>query len=225
MAQSITSSLLCASHLPKDIPLFLIRGAVLLPKAQLPLPLFNSNHISMVASAMKNGGYIGLIQPNMHEDNQIDLDDISLFSTGTLGRITEISEIEEKRMVVNIEGVNRFSLIDRFDGPDGYPIARVSYDQFTTDLADELDFAIDRRRLESALKNYFTRLEIRPNWEEINKISNHKLINALAMACPFGASEKQALLETHSIKSQSDLILTLIEMASLSGQNDNGTFH
>lgn len=221
----IMNKILEAPNLPTEVPLFLIRGAILLPKAQLSLPIFNPNHLALVANAIKTGGYIGLIQPNMISDQLFDLDDLTLFETGTLAKINEISEIEEKKLIVDIEGISRFTLLDKFDGPDGYPIATISYDQFISDTAEEIDFSMDRSRLVTALKQYFDRLEITPNWEEINKTSNQKLINALTMACPFGPSEKQALLETSNVKSQSELILTLIEMAALSSQNDGITFH
>lgn len=213
------------NDLPKEAPLFLVRGAILLPKAQLPLPIFSPNHLSSIAHAIKTGGHIGIVQPNTPFEAPIDLDELSLFSIGTLARISEISEIEEKKIVATVEGVSRFTLLEKFENADGLPFGRLSYDNFMGDIADEVDFTLDRPRLVSALRIYFNTLDIIPNWEEINETSNHKLINVLSMACPFGPSEKQALLESNTLKSQSELILSLIEMASLSGQTEITTIH
>lgn len=213
------------NQLPTEIPLILLRGAVLLPKAQLPVPIFDTTYFSLITNGLKKQKLVGLIQPNSSLRETLDFDSLNLFSIGTLARIIEIDEIANAKMIVTLEGVCRFSLMEKQETEEGYPMAKVSYERFAADLVDENDFMLDRDRLLSLLKPYFERLDINLNLDEINKASNQKLITALTMACPFLPSEKQVLLETQQLKDQSSLITTLIEMATYSGQNDIITYH
>lgn len=213
------------NQLPSEIPLILLRGAVLLPKAQLPVPIFDTTHLSLITNGLKEQKLIGLIQPNSSLKETLDFDSLHLFSIGTLARIIEVEEITNEKMIVTLEGICRFNLIEKHETEEGYPMAKVSYEQFATDLVDENDFMLDRDYLLSLLKPYFERMDINLNFDEINKASNQKLITALTMACPFLPSEKQVLLETQQLRDQSSLITTLIEMAAYSGQNDIITYH
>lgn len=212
-------------QLPKEIPLILLRGAVLLPKAQLPIPIFDTTHFSLITQGLKEQKLVGLIQPNASFKEAEDFDNLSLFSTGTLARIIEIDEVSSTKIIITLEGICRFNLDEKLETEEGYPMAQVSYEDFAADLVDENDFMLDRDHLIKILKPYFGRLDINLNLEEINNASNQKLITALTMACPFLPSEKQVLLETQRLKDQSSLITTLIEMAAYSGQNDVITYH
>ena len=213
------------NQLPKEIPLILVRGAVLMPKAQLPLPIFDHIPLPLMNAGGKDPKFIGLIQPNAALRETPDFDDLTLFSIGTLARIIEVNEISDNKMIVTLEGICRFKLLDKQDTEDGYPVATVCYNQFSGDLIEENDFTLDRVELIKKLKHYFGRLDIKINLEEINKVSNQKLITALAMACPFRPSEKQVLLETQNMKDQSLLITRLIEMTSYTDQDDLITYH
>lgn len=213
------------NDLPQKIPLFMVRGAILLPKARLPLPVFDSAHLSMISDCLTEDKLLGLIQPSASMRGPTDLDRLSLFEIGCLAKVIDVVEHEEGRLVAELEGIMRFRLIEQKDGSDGYPIAKVDYSPYASDLVDEIDFSMDRPRLLRALKPYFDRLDIDPNWDEINQTSNHKLLTALSMACPLPPSEKQALLETETIQEQSQMITTLIEMATLSANTENTTYH
>lgn len=213
------------NDLPHQIPLFMVRGAILLPKAHLPLPAFDSTHLAMISDCMTSNKLLGLIQPSASLRGQVDLDRLGLFETGCLAKIVDVVEHEENKLVAELEGIVRFRLVEYKESGNGYPVATVDYTPYASDLIDEVDFHMDRPRLLRALKPYFDRLDIAPNWDEINKTSNHKLLTALSMACPLPPSEKQALLETQSIQEQSQIMTTLIEMAALNGNNDNITYH
>lgn len=198
--------------LPEEIPLVLVKGAILMPKAQLPLPLFDHIPFPLMGAGGEGQKMIGLIQPNCSLKEAIDLEHLNLYSIGTLARIQEINEFSDQRMVVTLEGICRFRLLDKYETEEGYPMAKVCYNDFTGDLVEENDFPLDREGLLEKLKLYFGRLDIQINLEEINKVSNQKLIAALTMACPFQPSEKQVLLETLNLKDQSGIITTLMDM-------------
>ena len=200
-------------ELPTLIPLLPLHGAVLLPRSQLPIPIFEIDYLSMIAESIKSHHMIGVVQPILKNLNMEE--NLSLFKSGCLGRIIDINEAEESRLIITLSGISRFDIIEEVASEHGYRRALVSYDRYAQDLVDEVDFSFDRFRLLKALKGYFKIMDITPNWQEIDKTSNEKLITALAMVCPFEASEKQAILESPTLKEQSQIITTMIEMASL----------
>jgi Lon protease-like protein len=200
-------------ELPTLIPLLPLHGAVLLPRSQLPIPIFEIDYLSMIAESIKSHHMIGVVQPILKNLNVEE--NLSLFKSGCLGRIIDINEAEESRLIITLSGISRFDIIEEVASEHGYRRALVSYDRYAQDLVDEVDFSFDRLRLLKALKGYFKIMDITPNWQEIDKTSNEKLITALAMVCPFEANEKQAILESPTLKEQSQIIMTMIEMASL----------
>lgn len=216
------------TDLPKELPLLLIKGVILLPQAQVSLPIFDKLQFSMIKNVLKSGRLVGLIQPNLVPDYAETIDDIHLYSTGSVGKIMDIVESEDSEddhMIMVVNGVCRFNLLDKYDSKTGYPMGVVSYDNFKPDLAYDTDLTIDRNRLLTALKPYFNNLDLTPNWDEINQISNQKLINALLMACPFDPKEKQALLESQTLTDQSELMTTLIEMATFQFNHPSLAWH
>ena len=226
MGQNI--SYYSTTDLPQDLPLLLIKGAILLPQAQLSLPIFDKTQFSMIKNVLKSGRLVGIIQPNLVPDYAETIADVLLYTTGSVGKIIDIIESEdseEGHMLLIVNGVCRFNLIDKYDSPSGYPMGRVNYDNFKPDLAYDTDLNIDRNRLLTALRPYFNNLDLTPNWDEINQISNQKLINALLMACPFDPKEKQALLESQTLTDQSNLMTTLIEMASFQSNHPSLAWH
>ncbi len=199
--------------LPTLLPLLPLHGAVLLPRAQLPIPIFEVDYLSMVADSLKSHHIIGVVQPILKDMNVEE--NISLFRSGCAGKISDISEIEDERLLVTLTGLCRFDIVEELPVENGQRKATVCYDRYTQDLIEEIDFTFDRPRLLKALKPYFKSVDITPNWQEIGQTSNEKLITALAMVCPLEAREKQALLETPTLKEQSQMFITLIEMAAM----------
>lgn len=200
-------------NLPTLLPLLPLHGAVLLPRSQLPIPIFEVDYLSMVAESLKTHHIIGVVQP-MLKDMNVE-ENIPLFRSGCSGKISDINEIEDGRLLVTLTGLCRFDIIQELPIENGQRKAMVSYDRYTQDLVEEVDFAFDRPRLLKALEPYFKLVDITPNWQEIGQTSNEKLITALAMVCPLEAREKQALLETPTLKEQSQMFITLIEMATM----------
>ncbi len=212
-----------SNKLPTLIPLLPLHGAVLLPRSQLPVPIFEVDYLSMVAESIKSHYMIGVVQPMLKNLNLEE--NLPLFKSGCLGKIIDINEIEENRLVITLSGISRFDIIEELSSEQGYRRALVSYDRYTQDMVEEVDFSFDRLRLLKALKDYFKVMDITPDWQEIEKTSNEKLITALAMVCPFEAREKQAILESPTLKEQSQLITTMIEIASIENRTKSLSCH
>lgn len=210
--------------LPKTISLLPVYGSVLMPRAYLAVPIFEEQYFRLISDAIREDIYVGIIQPIL-DDNCKEGKQLHLFSSGTLGRITEIIEIEEKKVVVNIVGVCRFDILEQSDISFGYSTAEVSYDRYLQDLQEITEIQINRQRLLQALDGYFRQYDVAPNWKEIDQTTDARLITALTMVCPFDAREKQALLEAPSLELQSEMITQLIEFANFEGTSPSMTRH
>lgn len=196
---------------------------MLLPRAQLPLHVQESKYRKMIDDALNTHCLIGLVQPH-------DLDDPEskeeYFKSGSLGRIISSNDLEEDHRLLVVTGVSRFEIIKEIHDKDtGYTQATVDYSRYGNDLVEEVDLSIDRNSLLSALQTYLKDQDVSPDWDEISKVSNEKLITALTMVCPFDARERQALLESPTLQDQSQVMTTLLEMASMCPEHETMTRH
>ena len=83
--------------------------------------------------------------------------------------------------------------------------------------------SVDRRRFLAALRSYMDAKDISADWQAIDETSDEQLVTALAMLCPFNASEKQALLECADLAGRARMMTALFEMASAGGvEHDDG---
>ena len=211
-------------RLPKTVSLLPVYGSILMPRAHLPVPIFEEQYLRLVSDAIREDVYVGVIQPILDDDYN-SRKPLPLFTSGTLGRITEIVEIEEQRVVVNIMGVCRFDIAEDTETSAGFRNAQVVYERYLQDLQELKEIQIDRERLLQALDGYFRQYDVAPNWKEIDQTTDAKLIAALTMVCPFDAREKQALLEAPSLELQSEMITQLIEFANFEGVSPSMTRH
>ena len=109
--------------LPNIIPVFPLAGALLLPRARLPLNLFEPRYLQMFDDALKTDDrLIGMVQPNEVEGR----DDIGLHSIGCVGRITQFSETEGGSYMVTLGGVSRFRVLNEVEGFTPYRRCEVS---------------------------------------------------------------------------------------------------
>ena len=77
------------SDLPEVIPVFPLPGALLLPRGQMPLNIFEPRYMEMVDDALASRHrLIGMIQPDSGHPGPEDRP--NLFKVGCVGRITQI---------------------------------------------------------------------------------------------------------------------------------------
>ena len=89
---------------PLPIPVFPLAGALLFPRAQLPLHIFEPRYRAMVRDALAGDRLIGMVQPRDQNDPP------ALFETGCLGRIESVEELEDGRFNIVLEGLTRFRI-------------------------------------------------------------------------------------------------------------------
>src|SRR5258705_6802853 len=90
--------------LPEVIPVFPLPGALLLPRGQMPLNIFEPRYLAMVDDALRDGHrLIGMIQPDVsHSRNE---DKPKLFRVGCVGRITQLVEARDGRHSLELTAI------------------------------------------------------------------------------------------------------------------------
>lgn len=214
------------ADLPPEIPVFPLRGAILLPRATLPLNVFEPRYLAMVEAAMSGNRVIGLLQPDggSQEEESPAGKSCQLRSVGCVGRITTYQELDDGRYVITLTGVARFNVLSEVSSETPFRVMRVSYDSFANDFqAGFGENDVDRERLLQVLRSYLDANNLKADWNAILRASSELLINALSIMSPYGPEEKQALLEAPDLKSRADVLVALAEMELASGGATGGT--
>lgn len=202
--------------LPTEIPIFPLTGVLLLPYGKLPLNIFEPRYLNMVTAALGSDRMIGMVQPTGANEG----DQPEIYTTGCAGRITSFNESEDGRYLITLSGLARFDIAREMPLRDGYRVAVPDWGPYRDDLKEETDAGIDRDRMLRALKGYFAVNNVDANWDAIKDTTTDRLVNALAMMCPFQPSEKQALLEAPSLADRANVMVALLEM-SLAANDDS----
>lgn len=213
------------SDLPEEIPVFPLRGAILLPRATLPLNIFEPRYLAMVDWALRNDRLIGIIQPSggVQEEESPLGKDFDLHSVGCVGRLTAYQELDDGRFVITLTGIVRFRVRREVAGDTPFRIMQAGYDEFTGDFEHGRgEDTVDREKLLTVLRRYLDANRLQGDWNSIVRASSELLINALSVMSPYGPEEKQALLEAADLRSRADVLIALAEMEMASGGTDPG---
>jgi len=197
------------------IPVFPLPGALLLPRGQMPLNIFEPRYLAMVDDTLRAGHrLIGMIQPDISQTAHRDRP--MLFNVGCVGRITQLAESGDGRYLLELTGISRFKVREELSVTTPYRQCRADYATFIDDFtARKGEDEVDRRSLIAVLADFLKANNLRADWEGIDKAPNEALVNALAMMSPYGAPEKQALLEAPDLKTRAEILVavTQIELA------------
>ncbi len=77
--------LIAPADAPAVVPVFPLAGALLLPRAELPLNIFEPRYLAMIDDVLAGDRMVGMIQPD--EAKPEDERGPALFKVGCLGRI------------------------------------------------------------------------------------------------------------------------------------------
>jgi uncharacterized protein len=207
---SISSRYREPSDLPNTIPLFPLAGALLLPRTDLPLNIFEPRYLLMIEEAMKAERIIGIIQPQGSSDSS----KAALEAVGCAGRITSYSETDDGRLLVTITGVCRFAIVEELDAATPFRQASVDYRPYAVDFVSETGArSVNREQLIKAFRQYLEANDMSADWNEVEAVSTEVLVNTLSLLAPYPARDKQALLEAPDLKSRADVLVALTELA------------
>lgn len=207
--------------LPGTIPVLPLPGALLLPRGQMPLNIFEPRYLAMIDDSLRDGHrLIGMIQPDPAHSGRADKP--PLYQIGCVGRITQFAESGDGRYLLELTGVARFRIEEELTVNTDYRQCRVTYAPFADDfVARKGENAVDRKALLRALNDFMKANDLKADWEDIDKAPNEALVNALSMMSPYGPPEKQALLEAPDLKTRAEILVAITEI-ELAKKNTEG---
>lgn len=213
-----------AHRIPSVIPVFPLSSALLLPRGQMPLNIFEPRYLAMVDHALGNERLIGMVQPKFGRDGSpvmgLDPDTPPLCDVGCIGRISAFQETDDGRYLITLSGVCRFKIIEEETAITPFRLCRVDTEPYLQDFEQGAgEKLVDRDTLLATFKAYLEANDLEADWSGVEKASNEALVNALCMMSPYGPPEKQALLEADDLRVRADTLIAITEL-SLVREND-----
>ena len=191
------------------IPIFPLAGAILFPRAQLPLHIFEPRYREMVRDALDGSGRIGMIQPSRREGEQPPL-----YQVGCVGEIVGVEELEDGRYNIVLLGSSRFRMIAEADLGTPYRHADVDPHAFDDSEPPPLGL-VQRSEVECEARRLGDALGLVVYWAAVSWLDDEMLVNAIAQVAPFDVGAKQALLEAASLAARADLLVQLMQFHRL----------
>ena len=206
-----------AADLPASVPMFPLSGALLLPFSHRPLNIFEPRYVEMVDAALSGNRMIGLIQPE-DPSEESPRGRAPLQKIGTLGRLTHWEENGEGRYFIILEGLTRFELVSELTVMTPFRQATIDATGFSLDFQRSYgEDGVDRDRFLKMMKDYAEFANFELNWDEISKTGTADLVNFCCMVSPYGAKEKQVLLEARSLEDRAETLIALAEFEMAKG--------
>jgi Lon protease-like protein len=187
------------------LPIFPLAGALLFPRAQLPLHIFEPRYVAMVRDSLATNQLIGMIQPRGSGDPP------DLFDVGCIGTIAGAEELEDGRFNIVLEGLGRFRVVREAEVETLYrqvDAERVGFDDSSE--PEPLGLA-QRAELEQEARRYADALGYSVDWDAVTRLDDEMLVNAIAQVAPLDVGSKQALLEAADIALRCDLLVQFMQ--------------
>lgn len=193
-------------ELPKEIPLFSINRCILVPGCNIPLHVFEPKYTQMIDMLDDATPFVGLIQPKKNLTSQ------GFYNIGTIGELVDCKVLPKNRYFVVLKGIRRFSLegVEKDDSVK-FKKGKVTYTNYNLDPS-KVDVPLDRTYFISLLERYIRLKKIKINFKEFKKIRNFEIINILSQVLPFGAAEKQSLLESQTHDDRMEQLIAVLNM-------------
>lgn len=204
-----------ATDLPQVLPVFPLDGALLLPRGQLPLNVFEPRYLNLVDDVMAGERMMGIVQTRGGERARPELAQV-----GCAGRVTSFAETSDGRYLITLSGVCRFRTGPELSSPTPYRQVRADYAAFERDLSEAADADVDKAPLLDALATYLKRRGLSVDWQAAEAAPAEALINSLSMALPFEAMEKEALLQAYGVVERLDTLVALLRIDAAADDDD-----
>ena len=195
------------------LPIFPLPGAILFPRSQLPLHIFEPRYRDMVRDVLDGPGRIGMIQPKAAAD-----EGAPLYHVGCVGEIVGVEELDDGRYNIILHGWNRFRMVAEADMDTAYRNADVDTGEFDDDEPPPLSLAL-RAEVEREARRLGDAMRLSVDWQAVKRLDDEMLVNAIAQVAPFDVGAKQALLESATLDDRADLLVQLMQFqrAAVSG--------
>jgi len=211
------------ADLPQPTPVFPLRRTILLPRAVLPLNVFEPRYLAMLDDVMSASRVLAIVQPGDGDGESPPGKSVELRRVGCVGRVTTYQELDDGRLAISLTGIARCTLAGEAATPKPYRLWHMRFERFLGDFLPGGEDEVDRQGLITALKTYLDGHQMRADWSAISKASNEWLVNSLAIVAPYGPEEKQALLEAPDLKARAEVLVALAQMELAAGAGGSGS--
>lgn len=184
------------------LSIFPLGGALLFPRMQLPLHIFEPRYRALVSDAMARDRRIGMIQPRGPGDPP------PLFEVGCVGRIAHVEALDDGRYNIVLEGLARFRMMSELDVTT--PFRQIEAELEEDVPAEPLPIA-QRAALEAESRRYAEAQGYAVDWNAVARLDDESLVNGIAQIAPFDVAAKQALLEAADLETRAELIIQLMQ--------------
>ncbi|MBB6306505.1 LON peptidase substrate-binding domain-containing protein [Xanthobacter tagetidis] len=202
---------LSPADVPPVVPVFPLSGALLLPRAELPLNIFEPRYLAMVDDALSGARLIAMAQPD--PGAAPGPHGPQVFKVGCLGRLTQFAETGDGRYLITLTGVARFSIVEEVEALTPYRQFKIDTAAFGADFdASAGESEVDRSALLAALAAFLEANKLDADWDGIQQAGTEMLVNTLSVISPYGVREKQALLEARTLRERAEMLVAITQM-------------
>ena len=201
------------------LSIFPLAGALLFPRSQLPLHIFEPRYRALVTDALARDRRIAMIQPrDIGGDGPADVP--ALFDIGCVGRIAQVEALDDGRFNIVLEGLTRFRLLNEIDVTTPFRQVEASFAGFADDVPPPPLAMILRAELERESRRFAKARGYVVDWDAVGRLDDESLVNGIAQIAPFDAASKQALLESSTIIERADLLVQFLQFFRLRDEDD-----
>ena len=197
------------------VPIFPLAGALLFPRSQLPLHIFEPRYRAMTRDALAGDRLIAMVQPRDHEEPP------ALFEIGCIGRIGSCDELDDGRFNLVLEGLSRFRIAREAAVDTLY--RQIDADRSGFDEEEEPVLGlIQRAEVEREARRYADALGYMVEWDQVSRLDDEMLVNGIAQIAPLDVGSKQALLEASLIADRADLLVQFMQFQRMAPGGADG---
>jgi uncharacterized protein len=198
------------------VPIFPLAGALLFPRAQLPLHIFEPRYRAMVRDSLDSDRLIAMIQPKDHGDSP------ALFEVGCIGRIAACDELDDGRFNLVLDGLSRFRIAREAKVDTLYRQVDADRSGFADGEDPEPLGIAQRAELEREARRYADVLGYQVDWNAVGNLDDEMLVNGIAQIAPLDIASKQALLEAGDLNQRADLLVQFMQFQRMSPGGADG---
>ena len=197
------------------VPIFPLAGALLFPRSQLPLHIFEPRYRAMTRDALASDRLIAMVQP------KDALEPPTLFEIGCIGHIGACDELDDGRFNLVLEGLSRFRIAREAEVDTPYRQVDADRGRFEEDPDLVLGLA-QRADVEREARRYADALGYMVEWESVSRLDDEMLVNGIAQIAPLDVGSKQALLEASDLAVRADLLVQFMQFQRMAPGGADG---
>ena len=209
------------------VPIFPLAGALLFPRTQLPLHIFEPRYRAMIRDALASDSLIAMIQPRPGPADAASgiggdgEESPALFDVGCIGRISACEELDDGRFNIVLEGLSRFRIAREAEVTTPYRQVDADRSGFEEDSDTVLGIA-QRAEVEREARSYADSLGYLVDWDSVARLDDEMLVNGICQIAPLDIGSKQALLEARDLPARADLLVQFMQFQRMAPGGADG---